>query len=64
MRDLPPYLGTRRYQLVLWWAAYLKRPWRVWPRFVLISPTLALSKIYRWSLTVGPFEIRRWSDDR
>ena len=60
MSVLPPYRGTRKYQLVLWWAAWLRKPWRIWPRFTRISGSLA--QFYRWSLTVGPFEVRRWSD--
>jgi len=45
--------GTKSFQLI-WWG------WRVW-RFNGRKPfRYGLSRIYMWSMSVGPLEIRRW----
>jgi hypothetical protein len=43
-----------RLQFV-WWG------WRVWRFGPGFQPGSGLTKIYRWSFSIGPLEIRRWA---
>jgi len=49
---------VRHFQVIWWWCEW--RDWRPW--FVVSRPTGNLRYIYRWSVSFGPLEIRRWED--
>lgn len=43
----------RAFQIVWWWRAWRLRVVGAWPA--------AGSPIYRWTVRVGPLEVRRWA---
>lgn len=46
----------KRYQFVWWGWREIERGWGFWRP----DPDDGFNYIYRWSLTIGPLEIRRW----
>jgi len=53
--------GERRFQVIWWWREW--RDWRPWFEVWRPDPDSDWRYIYRWSMTFGPLEVRRWETD-
>ena len=51
---------SRHFQVVWWWGC---RDWRPWFEVWRPDPGSDWRYIYRWRVTFGPLEIRRWETD-
>jgi len=48
----------KQYQLLWWGLRYIRWPLLAFIKFDLQHTDLAL--IYKWSLSIGPLELRKW----
>mgnify|MGYP001014168216 FL=1 len=47
---------VKGFQFLLWW------PLHYWGLHMYrYEPPLSLARVYRWSLVIGPLEVRRWA---